>query len=137
MRKGAYMGRKGLVRTGTASADRKIRSSINIVLGLMAMVIIVSAGCASGFRTIAPNPPEKYEKLGTATGEACGSMLLGPTAYNFIPIMLNERVEVAYQRALDSVPGSRALINVRMQENWYWWVLGTARCVTIKGEAIR
>jgi hypothetical protein len=131
------MGRKGLLRTGTASANRKIRSSSSIVIGLMAMVVLVSAGCASGFRTVVPNPPEKYEKLGTATGEACGSMLLGPTAYNFIPVSLSERVELAYQRALASVPGSKALINVTMQEDWYWWVIGTARCVTIRGEAIR
>jgi hypothetical protein len=46
-------------------------------------------------------------------------------------------VELAYQRALASVPGSKALINVTMQEDWYWWVIGTARCVTIRGEAIR
>jgi hypothetical protein len=118
------MGRKGLMRNG-------------IVIGLLAMVVFVSGGCATGFRTIVPNPPEKYEKLGPAIGEACGSMLLGPTAYNFIPVALNSRVEVAYQRALAGVPGSRALINVSMQEDWYWWVLGTARCVTIKGEAIR
>lgn len=131
------MGRKGLLKTGTASANRKIRSSKSIVTGLIAMVLLVSAGCASGFRMVVPNPPEKYEKMGPATGEACGSMLLGPTAYNFIPVMLSERVELAYQRALESVPGSRALINVRMQENWYWWVIGTARCVTIRGEAIR
>lgn len=131
------MGRKGLLRTGTASACGKIRASSSIVIGLMAMVVLVSAGCASGFRTVVPNPPEKYEKLGPATGEACGSMLIGPTAYNFIPIMLNERVGNAYQRALDSAPGSKALINVTLQEDWYWWVIGTARCVTIKGEAIR
>jgi hypothetical protein len=35
-----------------------------------------------------------------------------------------------------SVPGATALIDVTMQEDWYWWFIGTARCVTVKGEAI-
>jgi hypothetical protein len=112
------------------------RSSPHIILVIVA-VFMLGTGCASGFRTVMPQPPEKYEKLGPASGSACGSMLIGPTAYNFIPVMLNSRVARAYQQALDSVPGSTALINVTMQEDWYWWVIGTARCVTIQGEAIR
>lgn len=121
-----HMKRIGLLR----------RSRHHIILAIIA-VFMLGTGCASGFRTVMPQPPEKYEKLGPASGSACGSMLIGPTAYNFIPVMLNSRVARAYQQALDSVPGSTALINVTMQEDWYWWVIGTARCVTIQGEAIR
>jgi hypothetical protein len=130
------MQREGLWGS-TASPFGKRRSYRRIVVGLLAAFILVCTGCASGFRTVLPQAPEKYEKLGKAEGSACGNMLIGPTAYNFIPVMLNTRVARAYQDALDSVPGATALINVSMQENWYWWVIGTARCVTIKGEAIR
>jgi len=24
-----------------------------------------------------------------------------------------------------------------MQEDWFWWLIGTARCVTITGDAIK
>jgi hypothetical protein len=82
-------------------------------------------------------PPANYEKLGHATGDATGSIGLGPTSLNFIPLGLNSRVQNAYDNALKSVPGATALIDVTYQESWFWWVLGTARKVTISGEAIK
>jgi len=100
-------------------------------------ILILLSGCASGFTSLAPNPPETFQKIGSASGTACGTLLIGPTLYNFIPIMLDTRVERAYQSALSEVPGATALVNVTMHENWYWWVVGTTRCVTITGEAIR
>ena len=98
---------------------------------------IAIAGCASGFTTIAPVPPAHYEKLGHARGEATGSIGLGPTSLNFIPLGLNSRVQNAYDNALQSVPGATGLIDVTYQESWFWWVLGSARKVTISGEAIK
>ncbi|HEY3699895.1 MAG TPA: hypothetical protein VGK97_11220, partial [Spongiibacteraceae bacterium] len=70
-------------------------------------------------------------------GSACGSMLLLQTSLYFIPVGLNSRVETAYNRALEKKPGAKSLVNVTVQENWFWWVLGTARCVTVKGEAVQ
>src|ERR1041384_3840531 len=95
------------------------------------------AGCQSDPVTVAPTPPEKFERLGTAEGKACGSLGILGTAYYVVPMMLNGRVERAYQKAVASVPGATGLINVTYQEDWFWWVIGTARCVTITGEAIR
>ena len=99
-------------------------------------------GCASDLVNIAPRPPENFQKLGQAKGSACGSLLInlwGPYSGipNFIPIGLNSRVERAYQEAVGSVPGATGLINVTMEEQWYWWVIGNARCVTVIGEAVR
>jgi hypothetical protein len=94
-------------------------------------------GCASDPVSVARRPPDKYEKLGFANGEACGSMLIGPTSLNFIPAELNSRVDRAYANALQSVSGATGLVNVTIQEDWFWWVIGSTRCVTIKGEAIR
>ncbi len=104
----------------------------------IAVIILLCAGCSSGFHAVAPQMPEKYEKLGHAEGSACGTLIFsdGP-GDNFIPVMLNSRVQRAYESALNSVPGARWLADVTMQENWYWWVIGTTRCVTITGEATR
>lgn len=111
----------------------------SILIGIMLAFVASVVGCASGFTTIAPMPPKKYEKLGQVTGKACGSLvsLGGGTAYYFIPIMLNSRVDRAYEKALQSAPGATALIDVTIEEDWFWWVLGTARTVTISGEAIK
>ena len=56
---------------------------------------------------------------------------------NFIPMGLNSRTERAYENALASVPGSTGLMNITYQEDWFWWVLGTGRTVTITGDAIK
>lgn len=98
---------------------------------------VLLGGCASEFTKVAPQPLEKFEKLGPAEGSACGSLMILATAYNFIPVMLNSRVERAYADAVASVPGATGLVDVTMSEDWYWWLLGTSRCVTIKGEAVR
>jgi hypothetical protein len=105
------------------------------VLALVAIVVL--EGCESVPVNVAAAPPPTFQRLGPAQGEACGSIGILATAYNFIPILLNERVERAYQRALASVPGATGLINVTYEEDWFWWVIGTARCVKLTGEAIR
>ncbi len=121
----------------TATQARRDAVSRLVLRGLFVSAMVFFMGCASGYTTIAPRLPEKFEKLGRAEGTACGAMLIDGTVYNFIPILLNERSERAYERAVESVPGATALANVSMREYWFWWVIGSTRCVTIKGEAIR
>lgn len=94
-------------------------------------------GCASGFTKVAPTPPRNYQPLGKTSGTACGSLGVLATAYYAVPIGLNSRVERAYADALAKVPGATALIDVTMQEDWSWWLIGTARCVTVTGEAVK
>lgn len=98
--------------------------------------VVLTMGC-SGLIMAGKRPPENYQKLGQAKGEACGSLLIAATAYYFIPVLLNSRVERAYQRALESVPGATSLVNVTLEEYWIWWVIGTTRCVTITGEGVK
>lgn len=105
--------------------------------GLAIAFAFLMAGCASGFTTVSPKPPQQYSRLGNATGTACGSLGVIATAYYFIPMGINSRVDNAYNNAVASVPGATGLIDVTIQENWSWWFIGTSRCVTITGEAIK
>lgn len=114
-----------------------MKFKIRVGVFIFGMMLLILSGCASDFKNIAPPLPVQYEKLGQVTGSACGSLGLAGTAYYFIPIMLNSRVDRAYEKALQGAPGATALIDVTIDEYWFWWVLGTARCVTITGEAIR
>lgn len=109
-----------------------------LILIILILFAFLMVGCASNLTTVVPMPPEKYEKLGYATGTAAGALCspLGGTIYYFVPIMLNDRVERAYANALSSVPGATHLINVTYEEDWYWWLLGESRHVTISGEAV-
>jgi hypothetical protein len=100
-------------------------------------MLAMLAACESSPVKVVSRPATGSDKLGKAQGSACGSLGLLATAYYAIPLGLNSRVERAYERALASVPGATSLTDVTMQENWYWWVLGTVRCVTISGEAMK
>ncbi len=99
--------------------------------------LMMFGGCSSHQVSIEKAPPAHYEKLGEAKGEGTGSLGLAATAYYFIPMGLNSRSEKAYNNALESVPGATGLMNVTYQEDWMWWVLGTARTVKITGDAIK
>ncbi|MDD2830465.1 MAG: hypothetical protein PHW18_12900 [Sulfuricurvum sp.] len=99
--------------------------------------LFLLTGCSSHQVKIEQAPPAKYETLGKAEGSASGSLGLLGTAYYFIPMGINSRNERAYENALESVPGATGLMNVTYQENWFWWGIGTARTVTITGDAIK
>lgn len=115
---------------------RCVHQSYGLITGVLVSLIVLS-GCASTPVTVASLPPAKYEKVGHATGEACGSFGILTPPLNFIPMGLNSRVETAYQRAIESVPGATSLLNVEYKEDWFWWVIGTTRCTTISGDAIK
>ncbi len=100
------------------------------------LALWLELGCSSAPLNVAPAPPERREALGSARGRACGTLVLGYSPVAFIPIALNSRVERAYDRAVASVSGARALVDVKLDETWFWWLLGLTRCTTITGEAI-
>ncbi len=108
-----------------------------LFVAILLSMVIFSYGCSGPLQNVAPTPPATFEKLGPATGQACGSLLLVSTAYYFIPVLLNSRVTRAYDSAVASVPDATGLVDVTISEYWVWWVIGTARCYTVTGEAIR
>lgn len=102
-----------------------------------AIMLFLLAGCSTSQVKIEQIPPVKYQTLGKAEGSGTGSLGLLATAYNFIPMGLNSRSERAYANAVESVTGATGLMNVTYQEDWFWWVIGTGRTVTITGDAIK
>ena len=112
------------------------RRGASLITAFLLATLFIT-GCSSSLTAVSPTPPAKYEKLGPVSGSATGSIGILATAYNFIPMGLNTRVERAYQDALSKAPGATSLMDVTYQETWYWWVIGTARKVTITGEAIK
>ena len=115
-------------------ATESFRRAVTISTVVLSFLL---TACGSNPIMVGKLPPPKYEKLGAATGEACGTLGLLTPPINFIPMALNSRVEDAYQQAIQSVPGASGLINVEYTESWTWWVLATTRCTTITGDAIK
>ncbi len=112
---------------------------MTLKVGLTVLVLfttVYGAACTSPVTIVAPRPPEHYQRLGPAQGQACGTLLLIVAFLEFIPAGTNSRVERAYDAAVASVPGATALVDVTMQERWSW-VFGTRLCTTISGVAIK
>jgi hypothetical protein len=106
------------------------------IIVLLAVTLSLAA-CSSGNVIITKTPQENYQRLGKTEGTGCGTMGVISTAYNFLPIFLNDRYERAYAEALGKIPGATGLIDVTLEETWFWWVVGTTRCSTVAGEAIK
>ena len=104
---------------------------------LLTGFISLVCGCTSGRTIITHAPTDNYQRLGQVEGKACGSLGVLGTIYYFIPMGLNSRYERAYSDAIAKAPGATGLIDVTLREDWYWWFIGTARCVTLNGEAIK
>ena len=98
---------------------------------------VVLSGCSSMAVEVAPLPPEKYQKLGPTSGRACGSLILGDWVLAFIPIQLDDRVARAREQAISRVPDATDLVNVSIKEMWFYWAIGSTRCTTVFGEAIK
>ncbi len=112
--------------------QKNLKVALFAILGLS-----ILASCSSNTQTLYTTPPNKYEKLGKVTGTATGSHGVVSTAYYVIPMGLNSRTQRAYIDALMKAPGATSLTDITYKEDWYWWIIGTARKVTISGEAIR
>ena len=101
-----------------------------------AVVAFLVVGCTSRSVRVAQRPPQSYRTLGTARGSACGVML-----FDVIPIVVNQRVERAYARALARAPGATALIDTQMRDRAYTlggiFVAGHLVCTDVLGTAIQ
>ena len=106
-------------------------STRNLIAGAI-LLTGLTTGCSSTSVLIAPKPPANAKPLGRVEGSAAGSVFLA-----FFPIGENTRTKRAYKMALAKAPGATALTDVTLQENWYWYGLGTVRITTINGEAVK
>lgn len=110
--------------------------TISILL-LAFLPALFSSGCTSGEVLIQPHLTGKEKPFLRVRGEACGTLGLLFLETNFVPLTLNSRMERAYFNALSQAPGAAGLVNIVIEEDWYWIVVGTMRCTSISGEAVR
>ena len=106
-------------------------------IGAGLLLIGLASGCSSEMVAIVPKPPANAQKVCSVEGTGNGALGVLGTAYYFIPMGLNGRMQSAYDDALAKAPGATCLTNVTLQEDWYWLVIGTLRHVTITGEAVK
>ena len=111
---------------------KPLLKSVGLVLSAGLLLAVFTAGCTSDTVMLMPVPPANAQKLGHVEGSAVGSVFLA-----LIPIGENSRTQRAYDDALSQVSEATALTDVTIQEDWYWYYLGTLRVVTVSGEAVK
>jgi hypothetical protein len=111
--------------------------SVSLDLCVVVVLALFTAGCASDMVKLVPITSASAQKVAVVEGSSSGALGVFGTAYYFIPMGLNSRMQRAYDEALSKAPGATGLKNVTLQENWYWFFIGTMRCVTITGEAVK
>jgi hypothetical protein len=102
-------------------------------LALASLLLLLATGC-TGIPLRLPSAPVGVdeEAIGPVSGEATGMML-----FQLIPIGQNERFVLAYDRALDNAKGATRLVDVTIQEDWFWaWILNGYR-FRVTGTAVR
>jgi hypothetical protein len=75
--------------------------------------------------------PERYEMLGYAEADTGGLMIL-----NVIPVRQNDKLERAISAAIASKGGDE-LIDVSVQERWFWAYVLNGYRVHVKGMVVK
>ncbi len=115
----------------------KRRATIFHALIAGAVMTVVMSGCSSALISLTPRLPEGHAKLGRVSGRACGMLVPYAGAEQFLPIRVPSRIDRAYANAVASAPGATGLVDVTIQDDWMWPVVGLYICTNISGEAVR
>lgn len=75
--------------------------------------------------------PARHGEVREISAQACGFQLL-----LFIPISINSRQQRAYAELKEKANGA-LITNIRVQESWYYAVVGTGYCTTLKATAVQ
>ena len=101
------------------------------------LLLVAATGCSSAWVRVAPEPVGTVKRLANVEGTGCGSLFLLFPFTDVFPMGLNSRVQSAYDEALEEAEGATAVVDVSIEESWFWWILGTTRCVTVRGVAVK
>ncbi len=97
------------------------------------LVVLAGVGCTGTPLKIQTAPLQPNEEIiGPVHGNCTGIMLFG-----FIPIDQNDRFEGAYKEALSSVNGATRIVDVTIQEDWWWAYIMNGYNFHYTGTAVR
>lgn len=101
------------------------------VLSTILLSSVILVGCTGTSMKTQNIDESEYTVLGPGKATATGIML-----FNFIPIQQNDRF-VRAQNAAIATQGGDALINVEVQEDWFWaWILNGYQ-TTVSGDVVQ
>ena len=98
---------------------------------LLLAMVLGPAACTGPMTRVSGVPPESAEIIGPAKEMVCGTLLFG-----VIPIGVNNRAAVAYERARRDVAAD-GLTDVKIVDSWSWIFVGQRMCTEVQGMGYR
>jgi len=96
------------------------------------VAVAACAACTSGLVKIHTLPMQPNEQvLGEAEGSASGVML-----FQLLPLGQNTKLERAQAEAMAKFPNANRLVDLTMEESWFWFYFGSCYSVSITGTAV-
>lgn len=105
-----------------------------ILRGVVSSIVVTSLVACTGTPARLGSPSLTPNAKGVAreiSASSCGFQLL-----LFIPIAVNGRLAQA-TRDLNAEAAGDYITNVRVQESWFYGLVGTGYCTTLKATAVR
>jgi hypothetical protein len=98
--------------------------------GLVSALVSVLGACSGNPMRLGSPADERYDPTMSRKieAEACGFQL-----FLFIPISNNNRAARAY-RLLRERAGNDYITNVKVQESWYYALVGTTYCTALRAD---
>jgi hypothetical protein len=113
------------------------RSSARLgTLTAACLAAVALPACETEFVTIAPEVSTSAPVIGHVKGVSYRHLLAGSPSYNILPLWWSGCVSRACERAMEQAPGAVALKNVTVEEDWFWWGIGSARTLVLEGDAV-
>jgi len=103
----------------------------HITPGILLLFLVAFTGCYGIAVRLNTMPAQPYDATRgkVVEGDACGFQLLA-----FIPISINDRAWRAYNKLVQEA-GDDYVTNIKVNEKWYYAVLGTVYCTELQAMA--
>ena len=102
-------------------------------LTILAPLALLLGSCSSTVLSIPTGPMGPDEQsLGAVEAKSTGVML-----FQFIPIGQNDRFQTAYDEALAQQPGATRLVDLEIEETWWWGYIMNGYGFTLRGTAVK
>ena len=104
---------------------------IRMMHGILLLLLITVTGCAGTVVKFNAMPEQPYDatKGREIMGGACGIQLI-----TFIPIMINDRAQRAYEEMVIAAGGDY-VTDIKVNERWIYALVGTVYCTDMKAMA--
>jgi hypothetical protein len=101
---------------------------IRMTHGILLLLLVAFTGCTGPVVKFNAMPEQPYD---AAKGQEIRSRACGVQLFTFIPIMLNDQAQRAYDDIL-FMAGGNYVTDIQVNKRWFWVLAGTVYCTELR-----